>query len=172
LIPIDSNETEPVAKKNVTADPVANPFAVKYEVFPQKRNQLFIRVENLGDRFDTDDVGLSQASTTVNFNLDLFARNLFAQANAANKGWNITNILYSELSLSGNQLYSESISSKTNWRLQGMNNTVLNPFPVATNFSQIELVQQRIRMFNVTYIVSNSLNDNDKLQDGQASFLY
>jgi hypothetical protein len=47
------------------------------------------------------------------------------------------------------------IAGKTNWNLRGRNTTQLNPFPVATNFSQIELVQQRIRMFNVTYVVKS-----------------
>ena len=49
----------PAPKKNFTA--ASNLYSVKYEVFPQKRNQIFIRVENIGDRFDTDDIGLTPA---------------------------------------------------------------------------------------------------------------
>jgi hypothetical protein len=45
-------------KTNIGA--VFNPYSVKYEVFPIKRNQIFLRVENIGDKFDTDYNGLSK----------------------------------------------------------------------------------------------------------------
>jgi hypothetical protein len=58
------------------------------------------------------------------------------------------------MSLTGNQLYSDVNAGKTNWRIQGKENVTLTPFAPASNFSMIDLPQQRIRMFNVTYIVS------------------
>jgi hypothetical protein len=42
----------------VKLDPVTNPFAVKYQVFPVKRNQLLVRLENIGDMYDTGHVEL------------------------------------------------------------------------------------------------------------------
>jgi hypothetical protein len=71
------------------------------------------------------------------------------------------------MGLSSNQQYTDVVKSKTNWNIQGQNSTQLNPFPVATDFTQIQLVQQRIRMFNVTYIVSKSQQEQET-----ASFLY
>ena len=117
--------------------------------------------------FDTDDVKLTPAQTTVTYNLDSLARTLFAKANWNNKGYNLTQVIYTEMGLSSNQAYTDVINSKTNWNIQGQNSTQLNPFPVATNFTQIELVQQRIRMFNVTYIVSMSQQEQERV-----SFLY
>ena len=45
-------DTEDV-KRNKTLE-VALPKSVKYEVFPINKNQLFVRLENIGDKFDTD----------------------------------------------------------------------------------------------------------------------
>jgi hypothetical protein len=63
---------------------------VKYEVFPIKRNQIFLRVENIGDKFDTDYNGLNKQQTTVQFPLDSFAKELFAKANWNNTKFNLT----------------------------------------------------------------------------------
>ena len=71
LIPEDKDE---FIDKNYTA-PITTPTSVKYEIFPIKRNQIFVRLENIGDRFDTDPFGLS--NTTVYFPLDQWAKNLF-----------------------------------------------------------------------------------------------
>lgn len=91
---------------------VTAPSSVKWEVFPIRRNQLFIRLENIGDRFDTDRWNLKPADTTVQFPLDQVARDLFAKANW-NNARNISSIVYSELSLTGNQLYSDVVAGKT-----------------------------------------------------------
>ena len=49
-----------------------------------------LRIENIGDKFDTDYNSLTRNQTTVNFALDQFARDLFARANWKNKGFNLT----------------------------------------------------------------------------------
>lgn len=98
--------------KNETA--VVLPNSVKYELFPIARNTLFVRLENIGDRFDTDRWAFP--STTISFPLDQFSRNLFAQSNLDPKT-NLTSVLYQELSLTGNQLYSDVLASKTAWSL-------------------------------------------------------
>ena len=90
--------------------------------------------------FDTNDVKLTQAQTTVTYNLDNLARNLFTKANWNNKGYNLTQVLYTEMGLSSNRQYTDVVNSKTNWNIQGQNSTQLNPFPVATDFTQIQLV--------------------------------
>jgi hypothetical protein len=99
--------------KNFTA-PITAPTSVKYEVFPIKRNQIFVRLENIGDRFDTDPFNIQ--NTTVYFPLDKWARDLFNKSNN-NPLTTLQTVLYSELSLTGNQLYSDVTASKTNWRL-------------------------------------------------------
>lgn len=92
-------DTEDV-KRNKTLE-VALPKSVKYEVFPINKNQLFVRLENIGDKFDTDHWNLNQDSTKVVFPLDSFIRDLFNQSNPSNK-YAISNITYNELSLTGN----------------------------------------------------------------------
>lgn len=77
------------------------PYSVKYEVFPMKRNNLFIRLENIGDRFDTDHWGFTPANTTVSFPLDQFAKDLFNSSNH-NPKVKLSSIIYQELSLTGN----------------------------------------------------------------------
>ena len=60
------------------------------------------------------------------------------------------------MSLTGNQLYSDVTASKTNWRINMT--TAQHPYngkesyPAATDFTSIDLAQQRIRMFNVTFV--------------------
>ena len=157
--PCDLNE---VIERNFTA-PITAPTSVKYEVFPIKRNQLFVRLENIGDRFDTAPWNLSQVNTTVSFPLDQFARKLFNQSNH-NPLTKLGSIVYQELSLTGNQLYSNVTSSKTNWNINMT--TALYPYsgkqayPAASDFTSIDLVQQRIRMFNVTYVTTSSIEEN------------
>ena len=120
---------------------VTVPPSVKYEVFPVSRNHLLIRLENIGDRLDTDRWNFKPADTTVQFPLDSFARGLFAKANwntPASK-YTLNNITYQELSLTGNQLYSEVNAGKTNWRIQGQQNATLSPYEPADSFSSIDL---------------------------------
>jgi hypothetical protein len=105
-----------------TAAP-SNPYAVKYQLFPVSRNQVLVRLENIGDRYDTDDVKLSSSQTTVVYNLDSFARDLFAKANWKNKGINLTSVIYTEMGLSSNQAYTNVVNSKTNWNIRGQNLT-------------------------------------------------
>ena len=139
-------------------------------MFPVDRNHLYLRLENIGDCFDTDRWNFSPADTTIHFPLDQFARTLFAKANwnTPSSKFNLTDVLYQEMSLTGNQLYSDVNAGKTNWRIQGKENATLSPFAPATNFSMIDLPQQRIRMFNVTYIVEVNQSSEDIAQ----AFLY
>jgi hypothetical protein len=125
-------------------------------VFPVKRNQLFIRLENIGDRFDTDKWQLK--NTSFSFPLDQFVRKLFNDS-THKPNTRLDSIIYSEMSLTGNQLYNDLTAGKTNWRINMT--TAHHPYngkesyPAATDFTSIDLPQQRIRMFNVTFITSD-----------------
>jgi len=79
-IDIPEDTFDIVLKANASS-PVVIPTSVKFEVFPVKRNQLFVRLENIGDRFDTDSWNLTPANTTVYFPLDKWARDLFNNSN-------------------------------------------------------------------------------------------
>jgi hypothetical protein len=94
---------------------VSIPTSVKYELFPMGRNHLYIRLENIGDRFDTDRWNF--ANTSAVFPLDSFAKDLFAKANWNNTKYTLNSISYQELSLTGNQLYTDVNAGKTNWRI-------------------------------------------------------
>jgi hypothetical protein len=49
-------------------------------------------------------------------------------------------------------------ASKTSWRVNTTSGiqTGTQAFPAATNFTSIDLVQQRIRMFNLTFVTVNN----------------
>ena len=122
---------------------VTVPTSVKYEVFPVDRNHLYLRLENTGDRFDTDRWNFSPTDTPIRFPLDQFARTFFAKAiwNTPASKFNLTDVLYQEMSLTGNQLYSDVNDGKTNWRIQDKENVTLSMFSPAKNFSMIDLPQ-------------------------------
>jgi hypothetical protein len=89
------------------------------------------------------------------FNLTDVATKLFAQANPTN-GVKLGKIDIKEVSLTGNQLYTDVVASKTKWRL---NTTQMSSAPKrvsafmigAEDNGALELNQQRIRFFNLTF---------------------
>lgn len=96
------NSVKPMNGENV----VELPF--KYVVFPRSRNEILIRFENIGDKFDRDE---QQLIVDV-YN---FTKALFDLANAGKAELNSINIL--EVSLTGNQKYTDMVKSKTNWKV-------------------------------------------------------
>lgn len=76
------------------------PQTFKYETFPLQRNQILLRVENVGDLFDTTYKGLTIQDTSITVDLKDWAQKFIATANT--KPVAVKEILISELALSGN----------------------------------------------------------------------
>jgi hypothetical protein len=87
---------------------VQAPSSFKYVMFPVDHNQFTIRLENIGDRFDTKPFGLSPAQTTVTVNLTDMVHEIFHVANPT--GFKINQINFTEVTLTGNQQYQQSVA--------------------------------------------------------------
>ena len=124
-------------------------------VFPVDHNQFTIRLENIGDRFDTKPFGLSPNQTTVTVNLTDMVHEMFHVANPT--GYKINQINFTEVTLTGNQLYSQSVASKTMWRLN-LTGSVYSPNyhlqALSDDLNALSLPQQYIRTFNVSISAS------------------
>lgn len=89
------------------------PNTFKWEVLPVKRNMLFVRFENMGDKFDAKNGGTDTSNSTYYVKVQDFAKNLYTYVNGA--GAKLNNINVWETSLTGNQKYSDMVKSKTKW---------------------------------------------------------
>ena len=58
------------------------PPAFKHEVFPMGQNNIFLRVENIGDKFDTDYRNLTSNDTSITVDLYGWAEALFNASNS------------------------------------------------------------------------------------------
>lgn len=58
------------------------PSTFKYEVFPMGRNNILLRLEHIGDKFDTDYRSLTIDDTSIKIDVEDWAIKFF---NAANK---------------------------------------------------------------------------------------
>ncbi|CDW74355.1 glycosyl hydrolases family 38 protein [Stylonychia lemnae] len=138
------------------------PQTLKVIPFPLQRNQILLRVENIGDKFDTDYRSLSIDDTSITFDILDFAVRLF---NASNKNPIKLNYLdVKELALSGNQLLKDMVKTKTDWNTTAPGDKDRQPkIPKDISDTKIVLSQQRIRLFNITYVIAqqhHSQNQN------------
>ena len=61
---------------------------------------MILRVENIGDRFDTDPLGLKPNQTTITVNLTDFVHKMFMTANPS--GYVLNQVNFTEVTLTGN----------------------------------------------------------------------
>ena len=110
------------------------------------RNSILMRVENIGDIFNSQGQVVFQQ-----VDLKGLADGLFVIANSDNMSFAAT---ITELSLTGNQPYQTMVDNKIKWTTVD-DNVVSRAAraPVDTE-DLIELQQQRIRVFSVTYEVT------------------
>ena len=80
---------------------------MKVHLFPEARNQILIRLENMSDLFD----GVPES--TQYFKLKDYAEQLYSRAN---KGASPSSITITERSLSNNQAMDDMIQGKFNWK--------------------------------------------------------
>lgn len=114
-----------------------------------------MRIENTGDNFDTKYRGENINGTAISVDLNDWATNFMQNSNA--KPVNISQIIINELALSGNQLLSDMVKNKTNWITWAPGDVDRQPKgPQDKSATFITLVQQKIRLFNITYVLGSS----------------
>jgi len=114
---------------------------LKIHVFPQGRNDLLVRIENLADLFD------KTPETTPMFDLRTYAMNLYSANNA---GSSDIDIKVTERNLSNNQDYSDMIAAKFEWKTRDGPSSVVYPADQEAD-AVVALQPQRIRVFRVQY---------------------
>jgi hypothetical protein len=117
---------------------------MKLELFTLGRNNIMMRVENIGDIFNTNG-----QVTYQTVDIDYLATSLFDLVN----GYPISSefVTIEETSLTGNQPYELMVKNKIKWV------TADDVAPKTTHQSEgVTLQQQRIRVFKVTYNVSET----------------
>ena len=115
---------------------------MKLELFTLGRNCLMMRVENIGDIFNTNG-----KVTYQNVDIDYLAANLFDLVNGYPISANQIDI--EETSLTGNQPYDFMIQNKIKWVTADDVASTISAEPKG-----VALQQQRIRVFKITYKVS------------------
>lgn len=115
---------------------------------------------NYADKFD-----LGATPTTPYVKIDVLAKQLWQQANPSVAG--NPQIIISETTLTGNQLYSSMAAKRVQWKGRDDNTIVPPVLPADRSQYEIALEPQRIRVFKVQYVPPSS-NNNDVVP---ASFL-
>lgn len=113
------------------------------------RDSIIMRVENIGDTFDSEGVILEQEVQLLNL-----ANRLFTLVNGLDYSFSAE---VKELSLTANQSIEEMTANKIQWATVDDQVTSTNESrSSADSIDSILLQQQRIRVFSVIYTVSNS----------------
>lgn len=138
--PIELGQNPLISSLNLGSSQIV---PIKFVTFPLDKFKIVLRVENIGDMFDTDNT--LQVSYVKLYDL---ANYLWAQSNenAALKGINIK-----ETTLSGNQNYEEGQAARSKWKTEDDSNQ--GPAQPADKANwEIALQQQRIRQFTVEFV--------------------
>lgn len=120
---------------------------MKLELFTMGKNKILMRVENIGDLFDTEVLKYTK--------VDLYslAEDLFVLANLGQAS--AQNIDITEMSITANQPYAEMASKKVQWKT--LDDSTITPpgqgpaDEVSDDSHVVYLQQQRIRVFEVEY---------------------
>lgn len=132
---------------------------VKVVPIPKGRNHVQVRLENLGDLYDSN-------SKTANISISRIAYALWGNANIIPQTENQPVIKIEELSLTGNMAIKEMWSRKIKWATVDDDSTEFPQSAVDYDFDgyNVTLEPQRIRVFSLKYSVESV--------DGQDLFLY
>lgn len=123
----------------------------KLSFFPVKRNAIIARLENIGDNLDLN--GQPETSGFVVNMIDV-AQKAYQDANGDLSDLSYVDI--QELSLSGNQPYSEMWSKKIKWQTVDDQAGKLE-IALEDNYYGISLPKQRIRVFRIEYFLQEEL---------------
>ena len=107
--------------------------------FPEARNQILIRIENISDLFD------ETSRDSAFFNVHEFARNLYSETNSSQTP---NAMLLTERTLGNNQDWNDWKEEKLAWDSEDTHEAVTYP---ADDGERVALQPQRIRLFRVIY---------------------
>ena len=120
---------------------------LKLQQFPEARNQVLIRLENLSDLFD------GTPEETPTFDLQAYALSLYS---SANEGATPASVTITERTLSNNQDMKTMLDNKFKWKsADSANPRLAQPYPEDPSETTIALQPQRIRLFRVQYTASS-----------------
>ena len=118
---------------------------LKVHLFPEAKNQILVRLENLSDLFD------GTPTETPYFNLEAYVSDLFALSNDGTKP---TDIKLTERTLGNNQDFAEWSKQKYQWTSDPVGNSAVWP---EDKDGSVALQPQRIRLYRVAF---NSAQEN------------
>ena len=121
------------------------PATGKLNIFAQNQNQLLLRFTNYADKFD-----LGANPTTPYIKVDQLVQTLYQLANPTSQ--TPPQVIISETSITGNQLYSQMAANKIQWLGRDDDFIVAPNLPADKSQYEIALEPQRIRVFKVQYI--------------------
>lgn len=121
---------------------------LKLQQFPEERNQVLIRLENLSDLFD------GTPTETPTFDLMAYAKSLYSSANG---GASFESATITERTLSNNQDMKTMLDNKFKWKsADAPNAKMAQPYPVDPSATVVALQPQRIRLFRISYNASTA----------------
>ena len=115
---------------------------LKVHLFPEAKNQILVRIENLADLFD------GKPESTPYFNLGQYANQLYA---LANDGASPSNIKITERTLGNNQDFSEWKAQRFHWMSDPVATDPAYEWPEDIDDQSVALQPQRIRLFRVLF---------------------
>lgn len=128
---------------------------------PKAKNNLFVRLENIADLYDSDAVNKT-------LNLTNIMLHTWQSANMLN---NVTaptadQIKITEMSMTGNMELQEMLSRKVKWitKDDDKEDFVKSNISYDDDFTMINLEPQRIRTFNVTFDLGSTLEETPTSQ--------
>ncbi|CDW90125.1 glycosyl hydrolases family 38 protein [Stylonychia lemnae] len=123
----------------------------KIEIFPMSRSSVILRLENIADKFD---LAQNQSQKVPYLQIDEMAKTIFR---LANNGEEVSQVIISETSLLGTELYSYMQSDKIQWK--GVDDDFIKqpvqPSDISTY--NIALEAQRIRTFYIQFLVYDEI---------------
>ena len=112
---------------------------LKVHLFPEARNQILVRLENMSDLFD------GAPESVQYFQLEAYAEELYSRANDGAKPASVT---ITERTLSNNQAMADMLVEKIHWKTTDPASQVTYPDDTSDGYA---LQPQRIRLFRVIY---------------------
>ena len=112
---------------------------LKVHLFPEAKNQILVRLENMSDLFD----GTPEA--TEYFHLEDYCYALYARANG---GAQAQSVVITERTLSNNQSMANMLVEKFHWKTEDPASPVTYPDDTSDGYA---MQPQRIRLFRVFF---------------------
>lgn len=122
-------------------------------MFPEARNQILIRIENIDDLFDTT-LNSTEATSYSTFNVKTYATELYSKTNG---GTSAADVTVTERTLINNQDYADWQTEKYAWKsVSDSTDPDAGSYPADTGDNMV-LQPQRIRLFRVNFTAAETI---------------